>query len=156
MASKGQIVERVESDLEDFVYSLKYLNNFIRVRFFLKMWDYGAKLVIDATDQITEKTFFNILVKIWSVEEIESFKLMLEGLRTSIEKKCQCDNSSSDTDWLWQTIQSSQINSTEELVTGMGGFLAARMWFLSAWTFSGMLVVKLRASLCEIMEQNYR
>ena len=98
MASKGLIVERVGSELEDFVYSLKYLNNIILVRFFLKRRDYGAKLVIDATDRITEKTFFNILVKIRSVEEIESFKLMLEGLRTSIEKKCHGNDSSSDTD----------------------------------------------------------
>ena len=35
MASKGLIVERVGSELEDFVYSLKYLNNIILVRFFL-------------------------------------------------------------------------------------------------------------------------
>ena len=77
--------------------SLKYLHNRIRVKFFLKMRDYGAKLVIDATDEISEKTFFNILGKIRSVEEIEGFKLLLEGMRTSIEKKCQC-NDSSDTD----------------------------------------------------------
>ena len=54
--------------------------------------------MIDATDRIIEKTFFNILVKIRSVEEIESFKLMLEGLCTSIEKKCHCNESRSDTD----------------------------------------------------------
>ena len=77
--------------------TLKYLHNRICVKFFLKMQDYGAKLVIDATDEISEKTFFNLLVKIRSVEEIEAFKLLLEGMRTSIEKKCQC-NDSSDTD----------------------------------------------------------
>ena len=97
MASKGLIFSRVGNELEDFVDSLKYLHNRIPVKFFLKMRDYGAKLVIDATDEISEKTFFNILVKIRSVEEIEAFKLLLEGMRTSIEKKCQC-NDSSDTD----------------------------------------------------------
>ena len=35
--------------------------------------DYGAKLVIDATDQSTEKTFFNILVKIRSVTDNSMF-----------------------------------------------------------------------------------
>ena len=97
MASKGLIFSRVGNELEDFVDSLKYLHNRIPVKFFLKRRDYGAKLVIDATDEISEKTFFNILVKIRSVEEIEVFKLLLEGMRTSIEKKCQC-NDSSDTD----------------------------------------------------------
>ena len=97
MASKGLNFSRVGNELEDFVDSLKYLHNRIHVKFFLKMRDYGAKLVIDVTDEISKKTFFNILVKIQSVEEIEAFKLLLQGMRTSIEKKCQC-NDSSDTD----------------------------------------------------------
>ena len=87
MASKGLIFSRVGNELEDFVDSLKYLHNRICVKFFLKMRDNGAKVVIDATDEISEKTFFNILVKIRSVEEIEAFKLLLEGMHTSIEKK---------------------------------------------------------------------
>ena len=39
----------------------------------LFLQDYGAKLVINATDQITEKTFFNILVKIRSVTDNSMF-----------------------------------------------------------------------------------
>ena len=94
--SKGLIFSKVGNELEEFVDSLKYLHNRIRVKFYLKMRHYGAKLVIDATDRISDKTFFNCLVKIWSIQEIEAFKFMLEGMRTSIEKICQCNDSDTD------------------------------------------------------------
>ena len=60
------------------------------------MCDYGAKLIIDATDRISDKTFFNCLVKIRSLQEIEAFKFMLEGMHTSIEKICLCNDSDTD------------------------------------------------------------
>ena len=139
MASKGLIFSRVGNELENFVDSLKYLHNRIRVKFFLKMRDYGDKLVIDATDEISEKTFFNILVKIWSVEEIEAFKLLLEGMRTSIEKKCQCNDSSDTHNSVWWSISCSQINCTGISVRATRGLRAARMLFLSAGC-TGMLL----------------
>ena len=94
--SKGLIFSTVGNELEEFVDSLKYLHNRIHVKFYLKMRDYGAKLIIDATDRISDKTFFNCLVKIRSLQEIEAFKFMLEGMRTSIEKICLCNDSDTD------------------------------------------------------------
>ena len=60
------------------------------------MRHYGAKLVKDATDRISEKNFFNCLVKIWSIQEIDAFKFMLEGMHTSIEIICQCNDIDTD------------------------------------------------------------
>ena len=94
--SKALIFSTVENELKYFVDSLKYLHNRIRVKFYLKMRHYGAKLVKGATDRISEKNFFNCLVKIWSIQEIEAFKFMLEGMHTSIEKICQCNDSDTD------------------------------------------------------------
>ena len=48
--SKGLIFSKVGNELEEFVDSLKYLHNRIRVKFYLKMHHYGAKLVIHATE----------------------------------------------------------------------------------------------------------
>ena len=97
---KGLIFSTVGNQLEEFVDSLKYLHNRIRVKFYLKMHPYGCKLIIDATDKIADKTFFNCLIKIRSLQEIEALKPMLEGMHTSIEKVCQAqysDTDSSDT-----------------------------------------------------------
>ena len=92
---KGQIFSTVGNQLEEFVDSLKYLHNRIHVKFYLKMHPYGCKL-IDATDQIADKTFFNCLMKIRSLQEIEALKPMLEGMHTSIEKFCQAQYSDTD------------------------------------------------------------
>ena len=96
---KGLIFSTVGNQLEEFVDSLRYLHNRIRVKFYLKMRPYGCKLIIDATDKIVDKTF-NCLIKIRSLQEIEALKPMLEGMHTSIEKVCQAqysDTDSSDT-----------------------------------------------------------
>ena len=57
---KGLIFTTVGNHLEEFVHSLKYMHNIIRVKFFLKMRPYGCKLIIDATDKIADKTFFKL------------------------------------------------------------------------------------------------
>ena len=93
----GLIFSTVGNELEDFVYSLKYLHNTVRVKFYLKIRNYGCKLIIDVTDVQADKTFFNCLIKIRSVKEIDALKLMLKGMKTSIEKFCQCQ-CSEDTD----------------------------------------------------------
>ena len=93
------VFSTVGNELEEFVDSLKCLHNAIRVRFYLKIRPYGCKLVVDATDKLAEKTFFNCLIKIRSVNEVEALRAILEGMRTSIEKFCQAQyrDSSSDT-----------------------------------------------------------
>ena len=89
------VFSTVGNELEEFVDSLKFLHNAIRVRFYLKIRPYGCKLVIDATDKLAEKTFFNCLIKIRSVNEIEALKAILEGMRASIEKFCKAQYSDS-------------------------------------------------------------
>ena len=55
----GLIFTSVGNELEEFADSLKYLCYNITVRFCAKMQLYGCKVVIDATDKKTDKTFFN-------------------------------------------------------------------------------------------------
>ena len=93
---KGLIFTTVGNHLEEFVHSLKYMHNIIRVKFFLKMRPYGCKLIIDATDKIADKTFFNCLIKIRSLQEIEALKLILEGMHKSIDKFCEAQYSNTD------------------------------------------------------------
>ena len=82
------IFSTVGNELEDFAQSLKYLHMNIRVKFYAKMHPYGCKIVIDAKDKRTEKTFFNCLLKIRLVKEFDALKVLLQGMKTSIETFC--------------------------------------------------------------------
>ena len=82
----GLIFTSVGNELEEFADSPKYLCYNITVRFFTKMQPYGCKVVIDATDKKTDKTFFNCFLKVRSWNDFEALKILLEGMQKSIEK----------------------------------------------------------------------
>ena len=96
--NNGSIFYSVGNELEQFVDSLKYLNGSIRVKFFAKMRPYGCKIIIDSTDQKNDKTFFNCLLKIRSNSDVDSLRILLDGMQKSIEKFCQKHSSESDSD----------------------------------------------------------
>ena len=79
----------VGSELEEFTDGLKYLDHKIRVLFHAKLKSYGCKLVVLAKDKKTEKTFFYSLVKIRLKDDISPLKVLLEGMKASVEKFCE-------------------------------------------------------------------
>ena len=94
----GLIFTSVGNELEEFADSLKYLRYNITVRFFTKMRPYGCKVVIDATDKKTDKTFFNCFLKVRSRNDFEALKILLEGMQKSIEKFCEKHYTENDSD----------------------------------------------------------
>ena len=94
----GLIFTSVGNELEEFADSLKYLRYNITVRFFTKMRPYGCKVVIDATDKKTDKTFFNCFLKVRSQNDFEALKNLLEGMQKSIEKFCEKHYTENDSD----------------------------------------------------------
>ena len=94
----GLIFTSVGNELEEFADSLKYLRYNIIVRFFAKMRPYGCKVVIDATDKKTDKTFFNCFLKVRSWNDFEALKILLEGMQKSIEKFCEKHYTENDSD----------------------------------------------------------
>lgn len=95
----GAIFNSVGNELEQFADSLKYLHYNIRVRFFAKIRPYGCKAVIDATDKKAGKTFFNCLLKVRSRNDLDALKILLEGMRKSIEKFCEKHYTETDSDY---------------------------------------------------------
>ena len=81
----GLIFTSVGNELEEFADSLKYLRYYITVRFFAKMRPYGCKVVIDAADKKTDKTFFNCFLKVRSRNDFEALKILLEGMYKNLE-----------------------------------------------------------------------
>ena len=71
--------------LQDFISEVKYCYQTIVVNFHAIKRPYGSKIAICAKNRRTNKTIFYILVKIWSGQELQCLKHIINRIQSSLD-----------------------------------------------------------------------
>ena len=81
-----QIVLKVGNELETFISAMNEVKHAVRVTYYVKRSDYGAKVIVVVRNQRTSSTIMYSLSKLRCVGEIPMFKAILEGITVAVHR----------------------------------------------------------------------
>ena len=81
-----EILKRVGKEFEDFISCMNEVKHGVYVVFHAKRWHYGAKVVVVVRNRSSYSTIIYSLMKIWCLNEILMFRVLLDGIKNAVYK----------------------------------------------------------------------